>query len=319
MTPPAQPKLAAAFAHASDALAIESLHLSSLHLAQALPRPAVVPSEDPSHLSPLLKWAGGKRWLLPVLQPLWNASHRPKKSSLVAAKGFQRRLVEPFCGGLAVALGLNPKQALLNDANPHLIHFYQQVQQGFRLTVPLKNEEAAYYAARERFNQLIKEGIAQDTPEAAEWFYYLNRTGYNGLCRFNKKGLYNVPFGKYRTIGYKTEFSDYQPTLAPWQFASGDFSELAIDANDFVYADPPYDVPFTQYAADGFTWADQVRLAEWLSDLPCPVVASNQATDRILDLYRSLGFEVQTLAAPRRIACTGDRTPAQEMLAVKGL
>ncbi len=236
MTPPAMPRQAAALTKkhgvfANDAEAVESLHL---HALQRLPAIAVPTPSEPHHLAPLLKWAGGKRWLLPTLHPLWAAAQRPKgrliKKSrpLVTRLASQRRLVEPFCGGLAVALGLNPAQALLNDANPHLIHFYQQVQQGLHLNVPLKNDEAAYYEARERFNYLIAQGIAADTSEAAEWFYYLNRTGYNGLCRFNKKGLYNVPYGKYSTIGYRTDFSEYQPTLAPWQFTSGDFSKLIV-------------------------------------------------------------------------------------------
>ncbi|HCC32292.1 MAG TPA: adenine methyltransferase, partial [Clostridiales bacterium] len=88
--------------------------------------------------------------------------------------------------------------------------------------------------------------------------------------------------------------------------------------DDFVYADPPYDVEFTQYSKDGFTWKDQVRLANWLASHPGPVVASNQATPRIVSLYRSLGFDLRFLDAPRMINCTGDRTSAREILATKG-
>ena len=95
----------------------------------------------------------------------------------------------------------------------------------------------------------------------------------------------------------------------------GDFEDLKLRNDDFVYADPPYDVEFTQYAKQAFTWEDQVRLAKWLAQHPGPVVASNQATDRIVELYSSLGFKLMTLDAPRRISCTGDRTPAREVLA----
>jgi DNA adenine methylase len=256
-------------------------------------------------LTPLLKWAGGKRWLTPVLEELWSASSAT-------------RLVEPFCGGLAVALALRPSHALLNDINPHLINFYTWVRSGFKLTIECANDEELYYQHRERFNQLIACGQS-DSRESAELFYFLNRTGYNGLCRFNKSGLFNVPFGRYSTINYRTNFLDYQNELEPWEFDSGDFAELATTSADFIYADPPYDVEFTQYSAGGFDWDDQVRLADWLADHPGPVALSNQATRRIIKLYRDRGFDLTYLEAPRRINNTGDRTPAREILATKGL
>ena len=90
-------------------------------------------------------------------------------------------------------------------------------------------------------------------------------------------------------------------------------------ADDFVYADPPYDVEFRQYAKDGFGWEEQVRTAEWLSRHPGPVVLSNQATDRIVALYKELRYDVVFLTAPRLISCTGDRTPAKEVLASRNL
>ena len=76
---------------------------------------------------------------------------------------------------------------------------------------------------------------------------------------------------------------------------------------------------FTEYAKDGFSWEDQVRLARWLAQHPGPVVASNQATARIVQLYKDLGFELILLQGPRRISCTGDRTPAPEVLALRNI
>ncbi len=221
-------------------------------------------------------------------------------------------------GGLAVALGLAPRAALLNDANPHLINFYRHVQQGLVVDIPLANDPAVYYHYRDRFNALITAGGA-DGAEAAALFYYLNRTGYNGLCRFNRRGAFNVPFGRYARIAYTTDFRAYQAPLAGWTFTSGDFAALALRPDDFVYADPPYDVEFTSYSPGGFTWADQERLARRLAAHPGPVVASNQATPRVLALYRDLGFTIRVLDAPRMIACNGDRRPAREMLATRGL
>lgn len=256
-------------------------------------------------IKPPLKWAGGKRWLVPQLQTLWQPYRR-------------RRLVEPFCGGLAVALGLRPRAALLNDANAHLINFYRQLQRGLRITISMRNEAELFYTHRSSFNQAAVNG-RHTTARAAQLFYYLNHSGYNGLCRFNKKGEFNVPFGKYRSINYRRDFSEYRDALAPWKFCHGDFQELSLRPTDFIYADPPYDVEFRQYSAQGFDFDDQQRLAEWLSRHPGPVVLSNQATTRIRKLYRSLGFTLCYLDAPRTIACNGDRRPAREVLALRNL
>ncbi|MEO8397684.1 MAG: adenine methyltransferase, partial [Chloroflexota bacterium] len=83
--------------------------------------------------------------------------------------------------------------------------------------------------------------------------------------------------------------------------------------------DPPYDVQFVNYSKHGFSWDDQIRLAEWLADHKGPVVLSNQATDRVVDLYRRLNYTLIFLDAPRRISCNGNRTPAKEVLAIRGI
>ena len=263
----------------------------------------VVPSAET--LTPPLKWAGGKRWQVPHLRPLWEPH-------------AHRRLVEPFCGGLAVALGLQPEHALLNDANPHLINFYRWLKKGLRVTVQAENNEDVFYQNRERFNALLRAGKGE-TQEAAALFYYLNRTGYNGLCRFNSRGEFNVPFGQYKTITYAKSFPAFRDAFSDWEFTAGDIEAVRLRANDFVYADPPYDVEFTAYAQGGFSWADQERTARFLAEHSGPVVLVNQATPRIEALYRSLGYAVRFLDAPRRISCTGDRTPAKEILATRNL
>jgi len=257
----------------------------------------------PETLKPPLKWAGGKRWLLPHLKPIWETQQ-------------QRRYVEPFCGGLAIPLGLKPAAALLNDINPHLINFYQQAQQGLHISITTENAPDLFYAHRERFNTLVRTGRSA-TAEAAQLFYYLNRTGFNGLCRFNRRGEFNVPFGRYHKINYVADFDQYRALFRRWSFVNCDLERLPIDAEDFIYADPPYDVEFTTYSAGGFSWADQVRTAEWLAAHRGPVVLSNQATPRIIRLYRSLGFKLKYLKGPRRISCNGDRTAAREVLAIK--
>ena len=96
-------------------------------------------------LKPPLKWAGGKRWQVPHLRPLWEPRARC-------------RLVEPFCGGLAVTLGLLPRRALLNDANPHLINFYRWLQKGLKTELQMENDERLFYRQRIRFNELVASG-----------------------------------------------------------------------------------------------------------------------------------------------------------------
>ena len=133
-----------------------------------------VPRQEAAHsagtanlaLKPPLKWAGGKRWLVPRLAGLWQ----PHSS---------RRYVEPFCGGLAAPLGLIPKRARLNDVNPHLINFYKHLQHGLAITIEMKNEAEGFYRQRDRFNELIENGKSPSS-EAAQLFYYLNRTCQTG-------------------------------------------------------------------------------------------------------------------------------------------
>jgi site-specific DNA-adenine methylase len=329
---------------------------------------------------PPLKWAGGKRWLVPKLQELW--------SEIEGDRSPTPRLVEPFVGGMAVALGLQPKVALLNDANQHVVNFYQCLQEGLTNSLPMTNDADQYLEYRSTFNQLTVQlavknyslsgtnltrhtlapphpsplpqgereqetSLCAPAPLLPSWekglgdeglsmlslgslsrfellpslstkkiqallFYYLNRTGFNGLCRFNNKGEFNVPFGKYKTITYSEDFLEYQDLLGRWEFSCGDFQEISLRDDDFIYADPPYDRVFTKYSQQDFTWDDQERLAEWLAQHSGRVVVSNQATDRILSLYEKLGFDVKTVEAPRRIACNGNRKPALEMLAFKG-
>jgi len=182
----------------------------------------------------------------------------------------------------------------------------------------MKNDEASFYAHRSWFNGLVKEGKWKGAV-AAQLFYYLNRTCFNGLCRFNRSGEFNVPFGRHTSIGYATDFSGFPSVLQNWTFTTMDIELSSIRHDDFIYADPPYDVEFTAYSAGGFCWDDQVRTAERLAAHQGPVVLSNQATSRIVRLYRKLGFKLRLLDGPRRISCNGDRSSAREVLAVKNL
>ena len=112
---------------------------------------------------------------------------------------------------------------------------------------------------------------------------------------------------------------DAQRFAAIQQLVGGSVKSIPIDDEDFVYADPPFDVEFRKYAKEGFDWADQERVAKWLAAHRGPVVLVNQATPRIRRLYADLGFRLEYLSAPRRINSTGDRTPAREVVATRNL
>jgi DNA adenine methylase len=257
-------------------------------------------------LRPPLKWAGGKRWLVPLMKDYWRGHPL-------------RRLVEAFCGGLAITLALRPARALLNDINPHLINFYVELKRGLSLTIAADYSESVYYSNRDRFNELVRSDQWQGT-EAAQLFYYLNRTCFNGLCRFNQSGEFNVPFGSFAAgVNYKFDFSEYSEPLRHWQFTNVDFEQLAIEPDDFIYADPPYDVDFTAYSKGGFSWADQERAAKWLASHGGPVVLCNQATPKIVELYSDYGFELDYRDAPRRISCDGNRQRVREVIATRNI
>jgi DNA adenine methylase len=284
-------------------------------------------------LLPPLKWAGGKRLLAPTIKQYfdnyYNSSPWP-----ITKPGFSApRFVEPFCGGLSVALEIGHYLTLANDINKDLINFYQQVAKGLEMKIECANEKEHFYQYRDWFNYLQSahqvwtsyrnteghpvEGL---TPNVrAQLFYYLNRTCFNGLCRYNRKGEFNVPYGRYKTITYKKNFNEYKEVIEAWEFSAVDFSQLNLLANDFIYCDPPYDASFTTYAPGGFSWEDQVRLIEWLAPHQGPILISNLATKRIVKLYTDAGYKIFYRPEPRRISSDGDRKPVKTLLATRNI
>ena len=212
-------------------------------------------------------------------------------SSPALGQHTARRVVEPFCGGLAVTMGLLPKRALLNDINPHVINFYRWLKRGLTTSLVMKNEERLYYQHRDRFNELLREGEG-DSAEAAALFYYLNRTGYNGLCRFNRKAASTFPSAAIPESRTRVTSPPIGNCLRTGT-SSNRFRSHPLKPDDLVYADPPYDVEFRQYSKDGFSWEDQVRAAQWLARHPGPVGAfeSGDRTDH--QALRALGIHTE--------------------------
>lgn len=274
---------------------------------------------------PVLKYPGCKRSLIEMLRPLWQPHQH-------------RRLVDLTVGSAAIPLGLCPKAALCNDLNPHVVNLHQQLQRGLKRTIEMQNERAFYLYQRGRLNEMIASGQYWNA-ETAQLLYYVNRTCFNGVMRFNRDGFFNVGFGMYKTIKYLEDFTPWQIAYRDWQFCHGDFQDIPLAPDDFVVADPPYDSQqetgqlsllgdefaalkgngFTGYSGQEFAWADQVRLANHLAQHPGPVLLFNAKTPRIQALYEGLGFKISVYRAKRSVSCTGDRTPVDEILATRNL
>ena len=117
---------------------------------------------------------------------------------------------------------------------------------------------------------------------------------------------------------YKILEENLQPLFIKVWNLEFDFKKVELEESDFVYADPPYDDTFTKYSKGAFGWYDQTRLANWLAKHPGKVVASNNGTDQILELYSNLGFQIELIEVPKKICLSGERKPMMEMLAYKG-
>lgn len=267
-------------------------------------------------MKPLIKWAGGKSWLVPRMLELYNSVSSD-------------RIVEPFCGGCSITFGIEPPKALCADVNPVLIEMYKAFsQKWFVLSdkVDFTNTAEVYYKNRERFNDLsewfgdIRMSESQKN-EIITLFLYLNKTGFQGLYRVNKQGYLNVPYGHYKKLEYRKDFSEYEEKLPNYLFAVADYRHTIthLKENDFVYADPPYDTTFDSYTSGGFSFHDQTILATGLALHTGPVVISNQGTPKMVDLYRSLGYTVETFFTQRKLRVQVGQAASPELLAMRNL
>lgn len=209
-------------------------------------------------MRPLLRWAGSKRKLLPYLRNFWNTDP-------------DRRYVEPFAGSAAHFFDIEPRAALINDANEELIRFYQCMQTDaariYDLATSWSVDSETYYQLRKKIikerNSIVRSAI----------FFYLNRHCFNGIYRTNKLGHFNVPFSGNKTGDFPSwaEVEESVKLLGRASFHSDDFESLLsreVAPNDFVYLDPPYAVEnrrvFVQYNAQTFGTADLQRLSDLL-------------------------------------------------------
>lgn len=258
--------------------------------------------------APFLKWAGGKSRLLKQYAPYFPPQDRV------------RRYYEPFIGSAAVFFHLQPANACLSDANEKLVEVYQVVQQDVEALIKVlerhKNDREYYY-------QIRGQNPAKLSPvERAARLIFLNRTCYNGLYRENRKGEFNVPFGRYKnpTICDRRRLRKASIGLQGVELQVADFSYSVAQASagDFVYFDPPY-VPlsstsnFTSYNRFGFGLEDQRRLAETIHQLTsrgCKVMLSNSDVPLVHELYGSRGYRFISIQARRNINSKAERRGA---------
>jgi DNA adenine methylase len=267
-----------------------------------------IPANHCPPLRPFLKWAGGKRQLLPEIL----AHHLPPDFSEAIE---DRQYFEPFIGAGAVLLALQPSRATIGDQNAELVNCYQVIRDRLPELVDAlqehRNEAEYYYKVRQWDRQ--DDFDRRDEVVRAARIIFLNKTCYNGLFRVNNQGQFNVPFGRYRNpkildIEALTAIHDYLRS-AQVHINQGDFQETvrSAQAGDFVYFDPPYDpltatASFTGYGAGGFDRAAQTRLRDTFVELDqrgCRVLLSNSDTEFIRELYD--GFAICSIDATRAI------------------
>ena len=262
----------------------------------------------------IVKWAGSKSRVIDVIK-----QHLPRGE----------RLVEPFGGSCAVMMNTDYSENLIADINPDLINLYERVQDSPREFISMAeylfehdNNEVAYYQARQYFN-----GANLAPMERAAFFLYLNRHCFNGLCRYNREGKFNVPYGKYkRTYFPKKEILEFSKKARRATFLCCTFSETLamVKQGDVIYCDPPY-LPqtatsdFSSYHTAGFTYDEHQhlkRLLRRLADRSYPVVVSNSATPDALSMYSHAGFDIEKFSARRSIgASAGCAQSAEEIIA----
>lgn len=239
-----------------------------------------------SQLLPLVKWAGGKRWL----------ARRPE---------FQPppfiRYVEPFFGGGALFFHLLPESSLLADINADLIRTYEAVRENWQEVERQLMEHAAHHSPE--YYYWIRSRSDENGARAAARFLYLNRTCWNGLYRVNRSGKFNVPIGTKTNIVTRGELEAASKALQSTTLCVCDFTETLqlTGEGDFVYVDPPYTVKhnkngFLKYNERIFTWADQERLRDAViaaRGRGAKVLVSNAAHDSVRELYNGVGDVIE--------------------------
>ena len=270
-----------------------------------------------SSIAPFVKWAGGKRQLLPQIK-----ERMPEQYN---------NYFEPFVGGGAVLFELLPTNALINDINKSLINAYRQIrstpEEFLRAVKKLDAEiwedgKKYYYSLREHYNDKLMK--AEYDVELAALFVFLNKHCFNGLYRVNGKGLFNVPYNSSRSssVDEKSiiEISKY---LQKIEIKDGDFEEACrnVMKGDFVFFDSPYaplnPTSFESYTKEGFDVESHRRLATLFDELTgkgCYCMLTNHNTDLINELYGNKGYRIDVVSVKRMINSDASNRVGEEVI-----
>lgn len=252
-------------------------------------------------MKPMIKYRGGKSREIPNI--MW---HIPR---------FTGRYVEPFLGGGALFFHLEPKQAIVNDINSKLMAFYRGVRNDFpHLRKELDEIERVYAENRREFDKLkalhpservedknesmyyhlrsMFNGTEKPCYSDALLYYYINKTAYSGMIRYNARGEFNVPFGRYQHLNTDLISLSHSKLLQRAELYNTDYSNIfdLCKSGDFVFLDPPYDCIFSDYGneeyKDGFNEDSHRRLANDFKNLPCKALMVIGGTSLTEDLYK---------------------------------
>ena len=258
---------------------------------------------------PIFKWAGGKTQMLGDLLPKVPTSYG--------------RYIEPFIGGGAMFFALNPNDAVIADSNPELINMYKQVADNVDAVISYlqkyENTQEMFYRVRALEWEELPEA------EAAARTIYLNKTCFNGLYRVNKKGQFNVPFGKYKAPKFCDVEALYTASeaLQKSNIVCGDYLSVLKEfarPGDFIFLDPPY-LPISEYAdfkrytKEQFYEEDHVELAKEvfrLQELGCYVILTNSNHPLVHELYKP--FNIEVIQTKRYISCSGSNRKGEDVI-----
>jgi DNA adenine methylase len=268
-------------------------------------------------MKPIIKWCGGKYGNLEHIRKLLPPTYN--------------KYYEPFLGGGALLLDLNPKEAVVNDINPELINMYLQVRDNVEAVIDYLarldfehehsgvDPKALYYRIREDYNL----SLGCNTPTQAARFIYLNKHCFNGLYRVNSKGEFNVPFNGKLTGGsfHPEHLREVSKQIQNVEFKCSDFGDCLskAEAGSFCFIDSPYapltPTSFVDYTKEGFAYEDHVRLAELykeLSDKGVYCMLTNHDTELIRDLYKD--YKIEVVDVRRSINRNGDGRKGKEVI-----
>ncbi len=270
-----------------------------------------------SNVAPFVKWAGGKRQLLPQIK-----ERMPEKYNAY---------YEPFVGGGAVVFELLPANALINDINKALINVYRQICNASDAFLGAVNKldtemwedgKKYYYSLREHYNDKLMK--AEYDVELAALFVFINKHCFNGLYRVNGKGLFNVPYNNSRRTSVDKDavmkISEYLQGIT---IMDGDFEEACKGAKkgDFLFLDSPYaplnPTSFESYTKEGFDIESHRRLAELFDELTakdCYCMLTNHNTELINGLYGNKGYKIDVVSVKRMINSDASKRVGEEVI-----